>query len=180
MYKRTRGLLLGLAGLAACGDKGDDSGETALPDPWTEFYAVESDIDAGGFSFQERYWARRSVDPAASTIDEEFIAAADGTLTTTVLTVDAAAGTFSLVINDGEYTGEGTLYGEAWAWTSWESRSTATDGTYVLSEDAVTSTGIEASKVGYSTADEPEWTLTEVLTTISEADWQAGVDASGR
>ena len=176
----TRPVLLGALVAAGCGEKdSDDTGAAAeTTAPWTEHYFVESSIAASGFTFEESYWARRIVDPESSTIDEEFVATADGTLTETALMIDAEAGTFTLVINDGQYTGEGTLHGEPWAWTSWESRSVASDGSYVLSEDEVTSTGLAASKVGYSADDVEEWTLEEVLTAASEAEWQAGVEAA--
>lgn len=156
------------------------AGDRGLPAAWTEYYAVESRIEAGGFTFDESYWARRLVDPAASAIDEELVATADGTVTRSALAVDAGAATFTLVINDGEYTGAGTLSGPAWAWTSWASRAEMDDGTYVESEDRVTDTGLLVDKVGYSAAGGQEWTLTDTFTTVDEATWQAGLDALGR
>jgi hypothetical protein len=156
---------------------GDTGASDALPAAWTEYYRVESHIEAAGFEFDESYWARRVVDPAAATIDERFVEVTEGVVTQTDIVVDADAGTFSLDINDGEYTGAGTLHGAAWAWTSWESRSETSDGSYVLSEDTVTATGLRADKVGYSAEGEAEWTLTETLTSVDEAEWQAGMDA---
>lgn len=178
-----RPLLLALA-LAACtgaepdSDKDADTGapaEASLPEPWSEYYRVESHIEAGGFAFDESYWARRDLDPDAGTITEWFVATADGTETWTTLQVDAEAGTFTLVINDGEYTGAGTLEGEAWAWTAWASRSEMSDGSYVLSEDAVTATGIHADKEGFAADGTPEWTLREDLTTVDESTWEQGL-----
>jgi len=189
--RTSRVLLLTLTiGLAACAgaedgkptDTGGDDGEdpAVLPEPWSELYSVETHIEAGGFEFDETYWARRDLDPTAGTITEQFVATADGTETWTTLVVDAAAGTFTLDINDGEYTGEGSLEGEPWSWTAWSSRSTTGDGSYVLSEDAVTATGIHADKEGFSADGTPEWTLSEDLTTVDEATWAEGMAALGR
>jgi hypothetical protein len=163
-------------------DDADESGDTdgdTPPEPWSEFYSVESHIEAGGFAFDETYWARRDLDPGAGTITELFVATADGTETWTVLQIDADAGTFTLDINEGEYTGEGTLDGEPWAWTAWSSRSEMSDGSYVESEDAVTATGIHADKQGFAADGTPEWTLTEDLTTVDEDAYEAGLAAIG-
>ena len=160
-----------------------DSGapsEVALPDPWTEHYRVETLIEAGGYAFEERYWARRDLDPVAGTITERFVAEADGTETLTLLQVDADAGTFSLDINAGEYTGAGTLVGEPWDWTAWSSRAEASDGSYALSEDAVTETGIHTDKEGFSADGTPEWTLTEDLFLVDEETHDEALSALDR
>lgn len=175
-------LLPACAAEAPSTGKGSDTGEAGeadTPAPWSEHYSVESHIEAGGFAFDETYWARRDLDPEAGTITELFVATADGTETWTVLQVDADAGTFTLDINEGEYTGQGTLQGEPWAWTAWSSRSEMSDGSYVESEDAVTATGIHADKEGFAADGTPEWTLTEDLTTVDEATFEAGLSAIG-
>ena len=103
---------------------------------------------------------------------------ADGTETDTDLVVDTDAASFTLTINAGEFVGEGQFTeGDAWAWTAWTSTSTGTDGTRVVSTDTVTATGISASKEGFNTDGELEWTLDEELTTISQAEYQAALDA---
>lgn len=174
----------GDTGTGGTTDDGGDDGTTDDPEPQPvdEYYYAESviDVDNGSFVFEETYWVHRSVVPADATITEVFVAEADGTETTTVLTVSADATSFELEINDGEYTGAGNLYGDAWAWTHWDSISMASDGSSVHSEDARTDTGIVAHKVGFGTDGLQEWELDEVLTEVSEADWQAGLDALGR
>lgn len=161
-------------------DTGGGAGGDPLPDPWTDHYFVESRIEAGGFAFDETYWARRDLDPASGTITEVFVATADGTTTLTEIVVDAAEGTFTLDINSGEYTGQGVLVGEAWAWTAWSSRSVAGDGSYVVSEDAVEDGDIQAEKEGFAADDTPEWTLVERLSAVTEAEHAAGLAAVGR
>ncbi len=158
----------------------EDTGDTdTLPPPSVQYYYAESviDVDNGRYVFEETYWVRRELEPEPSTITEEFVAIADGTHTLTLLTVDAALGKFTLTINDGEYTGAGNLYGDPWAWTSWDSISTASDGSAVHSTDMVTSTGIASQKVGFGTDGLQEWTIEEVLTTVTAEEWQAGIDA---
>jgi hypothetical protein len=161
-------------------DTGQPADTGAALEAWAEFYWVEGHIEAGGFAFDESYWARRDVDPGAGTITEVFVATADGTTTLTNILVDAEAGTFTLDINGGEYTGEGALVGEAWAWSSWSSRSVAADGSYVLSEDEMSGGDIHAEKEGFSVDDAPEWTLVEDLSAVSEAEHAAGLAELGR
>jgi|GEM_PF-2103007 len=166
------------------GDTGDtgDTGTTddpPPPDPWVEYYYVESviDVDNGSFIFEETYWASRSIHPENHLITERFVAEADGTETGVVLTVNAELDGFSLDINGGEYTGAGNLYGDAWDWSSWDSISNATDGTSVHSTDTRTATGITSAKVGFGTEGLPEWEMDEVLTEVTEADFEAGLAA---
>jgi hypothetical protein len=161
------------------GTDGTDGDDTELPEAWSEHYFAETTIVAGGFSFDETYWVRRQLDPAAALITEELVATADGTLTVTVLVVDAASNTFTLEINDGQYTGTGELVGEPWAWTAWSSLSTDEHGHTVESVDTVTETGIRTEKTGRTPEGELEWTLSETLTTTDEATWAEGVAASG-
>lgn len=157
-------------------DSQDSSVE--LPDAWVEHYRAESLITTtSGFEFEEEYLVRRSLDPAASTIDEEFVATADGTETGVHFEVDAAAGSFTLSFSDESYSGTGNLYGEAWAWTGWDSHSVATDGSWVDSTDTKDAAGIRSSKVGYSAEGEQEWTLVEDLSPLTEEEWQAAMDA---
>lgn len=160
------------------GEGGSGGAAPSLPEPSTAYYSVESTIVVGTLVIDETYVARRHLDPTAGTIDELFTALADGTETDTDLVVDADAASFTLTINAGEFVGEGQFTeGDAWAWTAWTSTSTGTDGTRVVSTDTVTATGISASKEGFNTDGELEWTLDEELTTISQAEYQAALDA---
>ena len=158
----------------ACVGEPEDPGEPLVdefPEAWIEYYRADSLISAGGFEFDEEYLVRRFMDPPAGTILEEFVATADSTLTEVEFVVDADAGTFELHFSDDSYEGTGNLYGEAWAWTSWDSHSVATDGSWVDSEDSVTDGAIHAEKTGFSPEGEQEWTLVEDLAPLTEEQW---------
>ena len=160
--------------MAGCLEK-KETEQTANNDEYNnyEYYDAQSLITLAnsGMSFEETYIVRRSFDLAAAQIYEEFYSTIDGTLTAVTLDADLEAKTFTLRFSDASYTGEGSFEGEGLEWTSWESQSNHTDGTFVLSEDSKDADGIHTRKVGYGMTGDPEWTLVEELTPLTEEEW---------
>ena len=74
-------------------------------------------------------------------------------------------------VSDGSYTGEGSFQGTGLEWTSWESMSNHIDGSFVISEDRKDEEGIHTSKIGYGMGGDPEWTMIEELSPITEEQW---------
>ncbi len=99
--------------------------------------------------------------------------------------LDVAAGTYTFAFTDdyGTFEGRGTLEGEPWVWPRWSSRSTYIDGpyvgSYVLSEDQLTASGMRADKQVFSPDDHAEGTIVEVLDTVDAESWQTAVDGLG-
>lgn len=166
--------------LGACvpgGGDDDDSSDSAPADS-VEYYFGDSTISGVTVAWTETntYLVRRSLCPADSRITEELYDTADGTEFLVEMEVDAAAGEFTLAFANGSYTGTGTLRGEAWAWTEWESLSTDADGLTVQSNDSLNDdpaggTRLVVSKMGRDAAGTLDWTAGEVFTEIPESEW---------
>ena len=168
--------------LGACVPAGADDDDSSGPVPAdsVEYYFGTSTISGVTANWTETntYLVRRSLFPAASCITEELYDTGEGTEWLVDLVVDAAAGTFTLafVAGEGSYTGTGTLTGAAWAWTEWESISTAADGSTVQSNDSLTDdpaggTRLVVSKMGRDSVGALDWTAGEVFTEIPESEW---------
>ena len=99
---------------------------------------------------------------------------------TGVIDAEASTWTFSFYDGYGTFEGSGTLFGEAWLWDSWESRSEYVDGpyvgSYVLSEDRMTETGLEADKQIWSPDDHHEADIVERLDLITAEEWDTAVE----
>ena len=171
-------LSLSLSGCARDGSGDDDDDDGPPPVDMVEYYFGDS--TATGVSDDwvstSSYLVRRSLFPGESRISEELYNTGDGTAYLVELDVDVAASTFTLAFADGSYTGSGTLTGPSWAWTSWESLSTAEDGSSVASTDTLMQDPelgprLVVSKLGYTTAGDLEWTAGEVFTAIDESEW---------
>jgi hypothetical protein len=97
-----------------------------------------------------------------------------------VIDPDASTWTFSFHDGYGTFEGSGTLFGEAWLWDSWESRSEYVDGpyigSYVVSEDRLTDTGLEADKAIWSPDDHHEADIVERLGFVTAQEWETAVE----
>jgi len=170
-------LMLALSACAPAGS-GDDDDDGPPPSDLVEHYFGDSTASGAtdDWVFTSSYLVRRSLFPGESRITEELYNTGDATSYVVDLDVDAAAGTFTLAFADGSYTGAGTLTGPAWAWTSWESLSTAQDGSSVsstdtLMEDPSLGPRLVVSKLGYTASGDLDWTAGEVFTAIDESEW---------
>ena len=167
-------LLFGL-GLIGCSEEKTDETEEIqeVEGVVYEYYDAYSliTLEHSGMQFEETYIVRRGLNLDDSQIYEEFYSTIDGTLITLTLDVDVAAKSFVLSFSDDSYTGEGSFEGEGLDWTSWESHSNHTDGTFVISEDSKDADGIHTYKVGYDMGGDPEWTMNEELTPLTKEEW---------
>lgn len=175
-------LLFMAAFLSACesgtGDDDDDSSGDGLGDSVEHYFgnSVATGITAD-WAMTTPYLVRRTLFPTESRIVEELFNTQDGSSYVVEMDVDADANTFTLAFADGSYTGSGTLTGSAWAWTGWESTSTALDGSIVESTDTLTAQQLTVSKLGRDTSGAPEWSAEELFAVIDEAEWQQHFDA---
>ena len=156
----------------------DDSSGGAFEDT-VEYYLGSSSVFglSEDWSFTTTYLVRRSLFPAESRITEELFDTEEGTVVSVELDVDEPMNTFTLTFDDESYTGSGTLSGSPWAWTGWESLSTATDGSTVESTDTLTAQYLTVSKLGRDPSGQPEWSAGESFAVIEEAEWQERFDA---
>ena len=139
----------------------------------TEYYTAQSLITLyNGVEFQESYIVQRVVDHQNASIEEDFISTIDGTSIFVNIQADVATQTFELSFSDESYTGEGTYEGEEMMWTSWQSVSNHTDGSYVLSSDLKEGDDIKTQKEGYGEDDALQWSLDEHLISISEEEYE--------
>ena len=139
----------------------------------TEYYTAQSLITLyNGVEFEESYIVQRVVDHQNASIEEDFISTIDGTSIFVNIQADVATQTFELSFSDESYTGEGTYEGEEMMWTSWQSVSNHTDGSYVLSSDLKEGDDIKTQKEGYGEDDALQWSLDEHLISISEEEYE--------
>ena len=131
----------------------------------------------GTYSYETHMVGLRALRPETSTIFEQFIGLGEekGESYEGTANIDVETNTFtvSFAYTDGSYEGTGVLYGEDWDWHAWESTTTATDGSSVVSEDTKDENGIVAIKTGFDADGQEEWTMEEVLTPITEEEWLA-------
>jgi hypothetical protein len=109
---------------------------------------------------------RRSADPDASRIIEETVRfdSASGVrprLYTVVYRVDGQR--FELEESDGGFSGDGTLRGDAWAWTAWSSVYTLVSGIRVEAEQVIEERDGEAVLHGERVAYGPDGSRALVL-----------------
>ncbi len=150
----------------------EDSSKTQ-PTITKEYYTAQSLITLyNGVEFEEFYIVQRMVDHQNASIEENFISTIDGTSTFVNIQADIANQTFELSFSDDSYTGEGTFEGEGMMWTSWQSVSNHTDGSYVLSSDLKDGDDIKTQKEGYGEDDALQWSLDEHLQSISEEEYE--------
>lgn len=168
-------ILFLMTSLIACSEeKEEDRNEAAEEEGMQyEYYDASTliTLESSGMEFEEFYLVRRKLDLAESEIFEEFYSTDDGTLVSVTLDVNVDDKNFTLAFSDNSYTGEGTFEGTGLDWTSWQSQSTNTDGTYVMSQDVKDADGIHTTKVGYGMAGGIEWRLVENLAPMSKDDW---------
>jgi hypothetical protein len=89
--------------------------------------------------------ARRALDPAAGTIEEEVAMSGSQPGRYTVqITVDGS--TMTLKEQSGAFTGTGEMQGEPWKWTSWTTTSNLPGGMTVISTDTVEGDAIVVNK----------------------------------
>tara|TARA_B110000037_G_scaffold209560_1_gene258854 strand:+ start:67 stop:597 length:531 start_codon:yes stop_codon:yes gene_type:complete len=159
-------------GLIACLENGNEESEEQGIQ--YEYYDASTliTLENADMEFAESYLVRRSLCTIESEIFEEFYSTDDGTLVSVTLDVDMNDKTFVLAFSDDSYTGEGTYEGTGLDWTSWESQSNHSDGTYVMSQDFKDASGIHTTKVGYGMTGGIEWRLVENLATMSKDDWE--------
>ncbi len=177
MFRNPIPLVIGIFTLACSGETSDDTGtpETG-PSASTEYYEVTGDgLWQGQHSYETHMAGLRALQPESSTIFEQFIGLGEeaGEAYEGTADVDLETHTFTFAYTDGSYEGTGILYGEAWDWHAWESETFGSDGTRVVSEDTKDENGIIAYKTGYDAEGQEQWTLQEVLTPITEAEWLA-------
>lgn len=129
-------------------------------------------------------WLRRTLDPAARTLEERVFTRDAGEVASFTLNglVDPDAGTWTFSFSDdfGTIEGEGAfLEGETWDWTAWESDSAYIDGDYmglrITSNDSINETELVAHKSLIDPAGEPMGTVEEVLQRVDAATWDAAV-----
>ena len=150
----------------------EDSSKTQ-PTITTEYYTAQSLITLyNGVEFEESYIVQRMVDHQNASIEENFISTIDGTSIFVNIQADIANQTFELSFSNDSYTGEGTFEGQGMMWTSWQSVSNHTDGSYVLSSDLKEGDDIKTQKEGYGEDDALQWTLDEHLQSISEEEYE--------
>lgn len=192
-------LALSLSGMIGCSagkessragdsDTGDSgTGDSAL----TVWYTGTSQGQLPDGSYveapKELLFIRR-LDPDAATITEEVWSdeGREWQYYSLVHAVDAAAGTFTseFVTSDGTLDVVGAYdAGEAWAWTAWHSASIYRDGEYtgwsVQSQDSMDGKGVAtADKHILDAAGAPSWDILEVLTPISEEDFNVLLEAT--
>jgi len=169
-------LYFGLMFTLACSASTDDSNDSSSPPESTEYYEVTGEgLWEGSYPFESHMLARRILQPNTSTIFEQFIGLGEETAESyeLIADVDLENSTFTFTYDDGSYEGTGVLIGDAWDWHAWESTSFATDGTSVVSQDTKDENGIIATKIGYDADGQEQWTMEEVLTPITEEEWQA-------
>ena len=157
------------------GDDDDDTGGANVLDDSIEYYFGDS--TAAGvvddWVMTTTYLVRRSLFPQESRFTEELINIADGTTHFVTMDVDAAAGTLTLAFEDGSYTGTGTLTGDPWEWTGWQTTSTAQeDGSTVESTDTLSADELVVDKLGKDPSGADEWTAHEVFAVVAAAEWQ--------
>jgi hypothetical protein len=157
-------------------DDGNDSGtpETG-PSESTEYYEVTGEgLWEGTYPFDLHMVALRILQPETSTIFEQFTDLDEEEQSFELTAdVDLESNIFTFAYDDGSYEGSGVLIGDAWDWHAWESTSVATDGSSVVSQDTKDENGIIAYKTGYDADGQEQWTMEEVLTPITEEEWQA-------
>jgi hypothetical protein len=91
---------------------------------------------------------RRKLDPARGVIVEQ-VASEEGRgrpAREYLVTMAVSGSNFSMKERGGAFEGSGSLSGPAWAWTSWESRSTLPDGSTVHSRDLLSEQGLTVEK----------------------------------
>ncbi len=184
--------LLFLLGCPTAGPSGDDDDSAAEPTPTPAPERVDQFLDGTSvFTFTNGQQApaapvliHRVLDPADNSLTEDVYQvdeAGDVGHFEVVGVVDAAAGTWTFGFFDGygNFEGEGTLVGEAWAWDAWSSRSAYVDGpyvgSYVLSDDRIVDGVLEVEKQIFSPDDHAEGTVQERLDLVTQAEWDAAL-----
>jgi len=163
--------------MACSGDeetpKDTDTGSNLAPDS-TEYYDVTGEMNYGIQTFDVRMAASRTIQPATSSILEVFHDLQQGDTTEAIINIDLETNAFTGSLEHPEMTCDsiGQFEGEAWAWHAWESTSTCTGGITIVSVDTMDENGIIADKVG-TFADGTNFTQREILTPITETEWQA-------
>jgi len=116
---------------------------------------------------------RRTVDPAAQQIVEDVShddASSHGVKQFQVV-MTVTGDHFTMKEAGGAFTGDGTLMGEPWRWTSWTSRSQIPNtGIEVESADELTEAGLQATKQ-IRQGGKVVGTTAEQLKTFDCADW---------
>ena len=151
----------------------EEESSKTQPTTTTEYYTAQSLITLyNGVEFEESYIVQRVIDLQNASIEENFISTIDGTSIFVNIQADIATQIFTLSFSDESYTGEGTFEGEGMRWTSWQSISNHTDGSYVLSSDQKEGEDIKTQKEGYGEDDALQWTLDEHLISITEEEYE--------
>ncbi len=120
--------------------------------------------------------ARRTVDPAASTIEEEVVNFGPKQQRY-VVTMRVSGSTFTMTEKNQAFTGSGELHGEPWKWTSWHSTSNLPDGSRVESTDKVTAEGIRVEKTVHGPDDSVQVIINEEFQPIGQEECSKRFDA---
>ncbi len=118
---------------------------------------------------------RRTANPALSTIIEQAIeygsSFPDALPDEHELTLVVMGNQLSFAV-EGQYAGRGTLTGEAWHWTEWETTSMMSDGTIVLSTARVGETGLDVRKDIRLDGETTSFVITESLVSVDCANFE--------
>ena len=145
-----------------------------------EYYSGAStmtgDVFAEPYTFQ--YLVRRSLFPSQGFIVEELWDREDPEMFRVDMTIDDNTGTLTLVFDPQGWEGTGTLTGEAWSWTGWETITEVPAGAFleqhtVVSTDVLTTEALEVSKVATRTDGSTYWQASETFHVIDEAAFDA-------
>jgi hypothetical protein len=146
----------------------------------TEYYFANSVITLRPSStrLEEEYWIERVKDPIVPSIKENWIAS-DGTLSSYEFYPSTVEQTFELSIflgNNLDSEGTGFFEGQGLDWSYWEYNLVQSDGVTVITHGEKDDEGILLSSVGYGMDGNADWTLDDVLTPISQADWSEAIE----
>ena len=169
-----------LSSLWGCGDASKDAAEnSALV---VEYYQADIiiTIESNQMQLQDEYWVERILDTETTQITENWTAV-DGTESAYLYAVSIEEQTFDIAVYmEGELQveGEGTYEGVGLDWTFSEHSYINSDGVTEITRRNFEASQIVSGTVGYGMDGQAEWTLDEVLTSISESDWTAAVEAT--
>jgi hypothetical protein len=144
-------------------------------DPINEYWKSDTviTIESNQMQLTDEYWVHRYSVPETNMLYEDWTAV-DGTVSTYEFAVNLSENTFTIDIYMNEEldaSGEGAFEGERWDWTGLEYGFLQPDGVNVVTVAQIEADSILYERVGYGMSGGADWTVDEVLTPLSEAEW---------
>ena len=145
------------------------------------FYAdIVITLESNQMRLEDEYWVERILDFSDNLITENWTAV-DGTQSAYLYQVHPESMTFDIAVYmEGvlDVEGEGVFEGSGLAWTFSEHTYQNSDGVTEITQRNYDESQIVSGTVGYGMDGQAEWTLDEILRSISEQEWADAVDVN--